>query len=127
MNSKYDVHACIVRDVVGPDADEDCYLALMLPFHTHRIQLSPAVKLRDVDTGDSETGATIVPLTRSHAAEIMASCALPYRSAEKWHAVYNSRTPYEVLDEVPASLKSRVFELRDLILKDSRVVAVVED
>ena len=127
MKSKYDVHPEIVLHVLGTGAQVEDYLAMMVLFHTHAIELHSNISLNDVEVASPDRNIVISSLTRSHASEVMEQCVIPKRTAEYWHAKYNELTPYESLDELPDALRAKVVGLSELVRRHPNVVSVFED
>jgi hypothetical protein len=95
----------------------------MILLHTHAIQLRPGVLGEEPVLLPAET-------QRGVAATIAA--LWPNRtdargSYEYWYWQYNTRTPYEVLEDVPEHLMPRLREFRQALAQDARVSAVLEE
>lgn len=110
-----------------PLTEEDALLWMTL-LHTHTIRLRPEALSRNGALGASEV---LPPETQRGAAELIAAL-WPDRHDERagylyWYWQYNTKTPYEVLDDVPAELRPRLLQLRDLLAQEPRVIAVTEE
>lgn len=108
--------ATIVREAIGPEPTEDDGLAMMLVLHTHRLLLAAA------QVSDRPGMQEIEALTQRAAAEVIAS-AWPDRSNKTWtkHAewywAFNTRTPYEVVEDIRAPWVERVGRARNALLR----------
>lgn len=108
--------ATVVREAIGPEPTEDDGLALMIVLHTHRLLLAGAT------VSDRPDMQEIEALTQRAAAEVIAS-AWPDRSNKTWtkHAewywAFNTRTPYEIVEDVSGPWVERVARARDALLR----------
>ena len=111
-----DFHAALAKDVLGSQPSDDDALTLMILLHTHHIWLPRPV------FSDRPGVADVAAITRWHAAELVAS-AWPDRSsslradADYWHEEFSARTPYEVVEDIPAPWIERVEKLRTDVLR----------
>ena len=102
----------------------------MLLLHTHAIHLKPGAIAADGQ--DLGSDPVILPAeTQRGAAEIMASLWPDRNDAHAqygyWYKLYNSRTPYETLHDVPEPMKTQLLVFREALARDPRVAAVVEE
>ncbi len=86
----------------------------MVLLHTHRIALHD-LALRD------RLGVTeLEPIAQRHAAEVIAAVS-PDRADRRrsgpshWYVLFDTRTPYEVVEDVPADWARRVEGLRGVV------------
>lgn len=90
--------------------DEDA-LALMILLHTHR------VALRDVQLQGRPGVTELEAIAQRHAGEVIAA-AWPDRADQRradplhWYLLFNARTPYEVVEDVPSDWAGRVEAMR---------------
>jgi hypothetical protein len=127
--NKYEIHKSIARAVLPPDVKADDVLLFMVLLHTHDLYLKAGVTLEDVKRCDDASPLTLPAITRRHAAEVVASLwpAGDKRGEEQyWYSHFVNSTPFEVLSDVPAEGLRRLLELKELLLCDPRVEAVVE-
>jgi hypothetical protein len=129
QNTCSPTHLDLLESIVKAPLTEEDALLWMILLHTHQIHLraSPAANGSNIET-QSEI---LCPLTHRGAAEVIAR-VWPDRADERgkytfWYRQYNTRTPYEDLSQVPREMMPRLFELRNLVARDPRVRAVVED
>jgi len=127
--TKYEIHKSITQAVLSAEADDENVLLYMVLLHTHDLYLKPEIAIEDVITKDVTKPLLLPALTRRHAAEVVASLwpSTDKRGAEDyWYSHFIRTTPYEVLSDVPAQSRERVMELKELLLCDPRVEAVLE-
>ena len=103
-----------------PFSEEDA-LVWMILLHTHQIYLQ--------DRSRPETH--LAALTQRGAAEVVAHF-WPDRSDERsnywyWYRLYNTKTPFEDLSQVPPNLMARLVQFRDLLAKNPQIQAIVEE
>src|SRR5512143_1671111 len=113
-----DVFKQLLHDGLEPDADELSFLSRAVVLHTHSIVLRPEVRLDDVKPDPTRGQVVLAPLTRTHVAELLASRwpANKQRGRDAfWLGLYEQRTPYEVVDDVPEDLRAAVLDGRDVV------------
>jgi hypothetical protein len=131
--TKYNIHEELLRPYFqAPVRDEDALLWMVL-LHNYAIQFRPGTIDEDWAKVQESNGEpiTIPALTQRHAASVVAAL-WPDRdenraSYEYWYFKYGSKTPYEVIENVPKDMMPRLLELRDKLSKDPRVAAVLEE
>src|SRR5262245_50814793 len=118
-----EIHVNLAREALQRFTDEDDALALMVLLHTHQIRLKEPIL-------DDRPGITLLSaITQRHAAEVVAA-TWPDRtntertSREYWYYQFNSRTPYEVVDDISSDWMTRVQLLRAYLASVSIVKAV---
>jgi hypothetical protein len=108
------LHATLARNLLGEHPTEDDGLALMLLLHTSRILLREAI------SGDRPGIMEVAAITQRQAATVVAT-VWPNRTDKErvdyryWYFQFNVRTPYEVLEDLPAEWLARVARLRDAL------------
>jgi hypothetical protein len=129
--TKETARAELLRSVLsGPLTEEDALLWMVL-LHTHAIHLHPGVLSSHKNGEQAEEVLALPADTRRGAASDIAAL-WPDRTDERanylyWYYQYSTRTPYEVLDEVPEDQRTRLLQLRHLLASDPRVVAISEE
>jgi hypothetical protein len=127
--TKYEIHKSLTHTVLSAEAQGEDVLLYMVLLHTHDLYLKPGVVLEDVIMKDVTKPLLLPAITRRHAAEVVASLwsSADKRGAEDyWYSLFIKTTPYEVLSDVPTPSRERVMELKELLLCDPRVEAVLE-
>jgi hypothetical protein len=114
---------------MSKDLTELDALLWMVLLHTHEIRLRPGA----VSSSNGEP-LSFAALTQRHAGEVMAGIWSDFYpdpgdrgNYAYWYRQYNTQTPYEVLEDVPAPLLPRLTELRAALSRDPRVAAVVPE
>jgi hypothetical protein len=122
-----ELHEALVREGLGSQPNDDDALAMMILLHTHRLLLSSG-SLSD-RPGVKEIAAT----TQRYAAETIAS-AWPDRSDTTrtapayWYYEFNTRTPFEVIDDITPPWDERVDRAKQRVLRNALVIGIdVED
>jgi hypothetical protein len=118
------VGACTAGRLTEADA-----LLWMVLLHTHELHLQPGVM------EGADPSLTVVPaLTQRGAAAVVADLWADLEGRQDrrsdytyWYHQYNSRVPYEVVIDVPESLRPRLIELREALARDSRVASVTPE
>ncbi len=111
-----EMHRSLAEAGLGPRPTDDDGLAVMLLLHTHHILLGGAV------LSDLPGVQDLAALTQRHAAEIIAA-AWPDRkdatrtSPPHWYYTFNTRTPFEVVEDIKQPWAERVAGARQRILK----------
>lgn len=118
----------LVRRLSQGRLGEDDALSWMILLHTHRIVFRPALTENQPLGPNGEAGVALAAQTQRGAAQVIAS-VWPDRDDERAHYIYwlgeyNTRTPYEVLEDVPHDYLTRVLELRRLLAQEPAVAAV---
>ncbi len=108
--TRNEVYVNIARNVLThlPPAEESV-LACMITLHTHDIILADSCNPTDMTSVGERRKLSAV--TRRHAAEIVAAAtgnATDQPTIDYWYARYSSRTPYEVVEDLPQALMSQV-------------------
>ena len=119
--TKYTAHEKLLREALGAELQklsEDQALAWMILFHTHEIRLKPGVHLEDVD-------ARLEPIvlhadTQRGVAETIAAVWPDRSGADRtsyawWYWTYNTKTPFELPDDVPQEWRERVERVRNTL------------
>lgn len=95
-----EIHIVLAKKALGQHPSEDDALALMIILHTHRIRLREPILL------DRPGVVDLAAITQRHAAEVI-SAIWPDRSDKRrtdrnyWYSMFNTRTPYELIEDVP--------------------------
>ena len=101
----------------------------MIVLHNYNFVLTNDCMLDDVVWSPTSKIKILCAVTQRHAAEIIAA-ATGHESDQsvinKWYAVYASKTPYEVLESVPESLRGLVEECRANMLQHPMLIDIVE-
>jgi len=117
-------HAELIRaNLVGTLTEEDTLLWMTL-IHTHRIDFAAPL------LSDRPTITAIAALTQRGAAETAARLWEGRRrqlTATDWYHRFLTDAGYECVDDVPPERLSRLTELRDQLLSDPRITAVLPD
>jgi hypothetical protein len=120
------IHQVLLKSCLGDRLSESDALLWMVLLHTHTIHVR----------ADAIAGANAIPpsfpaLTQRGAAEIVARVwsEMKPQQVERanyvyWYQQFNTQTPYEVIEDVPEALLPRLVELRDTLMRDSRVASV---
>ena len=121
----YTIHATLTKYVLTNAASDDDGLTLMLLLHSHRIVFRHPVLV------DRPTITQMDAITQRHAADVVAT-NWPIRGNDKCHYVYwyflfNNRTPYEGVEDMPDEWKERVNQIRELVAYHPWVEAIVPD
>lgn len=127
---KLDAYRKILRDAIQEGMSDKDILMLMVVFHLYAILLHPEVTLEDVHADGQPRGFRLSPLTRTHLAELFASLwPKDDRRGNKdfWFWSYDSTTPYEGLEDIPADLRAPVEAAREKIASHKLVADVIED
>jgi hypothetical protein len=93
---------------------EDSVLACMVALHTHDIVLEDLCELTDMRTSSEGAPRKLHAVTRRHAAEIVAAATGNESNREMidyWYGRYSSRSPCEVIQDVPQPLLGQVLEV----------------
>jgi hypothetical protein len=121
----------LLRRVIGGGLTEDDALSWMILLHTHQIRLEPGTL--DGDQGAAHAGEppALGAETQRGAAKVVAAL-WPDRNDRRadyayWYSQYNTRTPYEVLSDVPQDRLARVLDFRRALAAEPQVAAVVEE
>ena len=122
-----EIHRLIAKDALGEHPDDDDALGLMLLLHTHRIHL------REPILTDRPGVLELAAITQRHASEVVAA-VWPNRVDAKridrgyWFFAFNARTPYEVVEDIPAEWMIRVRKVLDRLSEHRLIGALkVED
>lgn len=122
MNSQ-NVHAELGRFLIESSKSEADMLALMLLLHTHRIRfLRPVLE-------DRPAVEEIAAITRRHAAETAAVIWIDKADKDRsapsyWYSQFKSKTPYEVVEDIPEDWMKEVKRVRLKLLGHPDVAAV---
>jgi hypothetical protein len=123
-------HKELIRCVSEAPLTEDEALSWMILLHTHEIHLRTSALDSDLGAaGQSEI--VLPPETQRGAAEIVAALWPDRTDGEHSsytysYEQYNTKTPYEVVDDIPKDRLGRVIRLKNILGSDDRVFAVVE-
>jgi hypothetical protein len=102
----------LAKNAMGQHPSEDDALALMIILHTHQI------RLREPILQDRPGVVDLAAITQRHAAEVMATI-WPDRSdklrtyPDYWYSTFNTRTPYEVVEDVLLDWMIRLQRVRE--------------
>jgi hypothetical protein len=125
-------HKELLRSLMHERLTEEEGLLWIVLLHTHAIHAHMEALTADASATGTR-GATVLPAdTQRGVAHIIASL-WPDRTDHQrcdyayWYWQYNTKTPYEVLSDMPQDQLARLLELRDTLAKDPRVIAVVEE
>ncbi len=127
--SKYEIHKSLTHAVLSAEAQPGEVLLYMVLLHVHDLYLKAGITLEDAKNDDISKPLLLPAITRRHAAEVVASLwpAGDKRAEEQyWYSLFLKTTPYEDLSDVPAESLKRLLELKELLLCDPRIEAVVE-
>jgi hypothetical protein len=121
----------LLRRVTHGALTEDDALLWMVLLHTHSLHLRPDLLLGDTAEEQAKKVVILPAETQRGSARVIAAL-WPDRTEPRahyayWYGLYNDRTPYEDLREVPQVRLSRLLELRRALAEDPYVVAVVEE
>lgn len=121
----------LLRRVTQGRLTEDDALSWMVLLHTHQIQLQPGALENDSPEGMGAGGLVLPAETQRGAAAVIASL-WHNREDERagytyWYWQYNTRTPYEVLADVPQERLARVLELGEALAREPDVASVVAE
>jgi len=109
-----DVHNVLASAALGSEPTDEDALALMILLHTHRISL------HDLALRDRPGVTELEPIAQRHAAEVIAT-VWPDRTDRRktdplhWYMLFNTRTPYEVVEDIPADWARLVETLRGVV------------
>jgi hypothetical protein len=118
-----EMHRALAQVGLGPQPADDDGLAVMLFLHTHHLQLGAA------SLSDRPGVRDLAALAQRHAAEVVAA-AWPSRqdslrmSPQHWYYEFNTRTPFEVVEDMEPFWAERVAGVRERILKSGLVQAI---
>jgi hypothetical protein len=110
-------------------ASDDSVLACMAVLRLNDIVLDDTSDLSDMGTLPEGTQRRLSAVTRRQAAEIVAAAMgndRDPRIIDHWYAQYSSRTPYEVIEEVPESFLKQVLAARGFMKESPIVRDVIE-
>lgn len=133
-------HFELVRNSLKAGLAESDALLWMVLLHTHEIHVR-ADFVEKPWRDHQEGGAVVFPaLTQRGVAAVVAKLWLETKLKKKsqgkaeprtnyihWYWEYNTRVPYEIVEQVPAGLRPRLEELRAILEQDPRVFAVVPE
>jgi hypothetical protein len=105
---------------------EDDALALMILIHTHRL------KLREPTLGDRPGVTEVAAGTQRGAATIVGDLWPARDDRERtlyayWYWQFNTRTPYEILDDVPPQWMDRINHFRAILRSHPAVEDLVAE
>ena len=108
------------KAALSSTSTDDEALACMIVMHTYAFHISPSVSLDDA----GET-TELSPLTRRHAAEIVAK-AMEESSGSRceptyWYNTYDEQTPFEVASDIPSEWRCKVDGVMALIMQGGLV------
>ena len=121
-----DLHLRLARGVLGAPLNEDDALALMVLLHTHRVQLREPILV------DRPAVIELAAITQRDAAEVVAGCWPDRADKDRtkhhyWYRLFNNRTPFEIVEDIPSEWIGRVTRLRDELAKSPMVDSLVPD
>lgn len=116
-------HRELLRNVLQRPLTEEDALLWMVLLHTHAIHLSPGVLAEEAIVLSAETQRGVASII----ADLWPDRADERSNDAYWYRQYNTRTPYEVLEDVPRDLLSPILRLREILSRDPRVSAIIED
>ena len=121
----------LVRSAIQEPLTDETALSWMVLLHTHEIHFRAGTLLDDDGTSNSET-VIIAALTQRGVAHVVAALWPDRTDKDRcdyvhWYWEFNVKGPYEVLSDVPQDRLESVLRLRDILAKDPRVLAVVEE
>ncbi len=123
------IHQDLLKSCLGDRLSESDALLWMVLLHTHTIQVRA-----DAIAGANGIPPSIAALTQRGAAEVVARVWSEMKPDEVeranyvyWYRLFNTQTPYEVIEDVPEALLPRLVELRDTLMRDSRVAGVAAE
>lgn len=108
---------------------EDSVLACMVALHTQDILLDDVCELTDVGTSSEGAPRRLHAVTRRHAAEIVAAATGDESNREMidyWYGRYSSRSPYEVVEDVPQPFLGQVLQVVTAMKESPIVRDIVE-
>ena len=115
-----DIHGVLAKESLGVHPSEDEALAMMILLHTHHVWLKAPI------LEDRPGVADLAAITQRHAAEVIAAM-WPDRSDRQrtdygyWYYLFNTRTPYEVVEDIPQDWMVRVQRLREQLANSAAV------
>lgn len=112
--------------MLGDTPDEDDGLAVMLLLHTQHLWF--ARPLMEDRPGITELCAT----TQRHAAEVVADAWPDWTAPEKkqyahWYWLFNTRTPYEVVDGMPDGWVVRLTAMKAKLTQHPEVTQITSE
>lgn len=119
-------HRDLMASVLTEPLTEEDALLWMTLLHTHEIQLVEPL------LDDCPGMTTLAAITQRHTADIIADLWPDRQDRERTNYVYWYHTwlitrPAEFLDEVKESDLSRLLQLREQLMREPRIKAVVEE
>ena len=132
-------HEELVRTAANGRLTEEDALVWMVLLHTHEMHLQTDAVCDSWRSHTADGHAILAAHTQRGVAAVIASLWKVMKGKRGrpsddqrsdyayWYGQYNTRVPYEVIDSVPADLLHRLQELRDLLARDPRVIAVVPE
>jgi hypothetical protein len=123
--TKETVREELLRNAIRGALSEEDALLWMALLHTHVLHLMPGT-LEDLDSSD---GVVLPSDTRRGVAAVIAALwrqrADPQRTNYSyWYNQYGLRTPYEMFESIPPAHQERIRQLREILMRDERVIAV---
>ena len=121
-----ELHCALVRETLGGQPLEDDGLALMLVLHTHH------VALRTAALDDRPNVTELEPITQRHAAEVVAAAWPDQADRQRvdpahWYVLFNTRTPYEVVEDLPPEWAQPVEKMRKRLAAHPAIRSVEPD
>jgi hypothetical protein len=101
----------------------------MVALHTQDIVLDDRCELTDLKASSDGAPRKLHAVTRRHAAEIVAAATGNESNREMidyWYGRYSSRSPYEVIEDVPQPLLGHVLQVVTAMKESPIVRDIVE-
>lgn len=112
------IHCELCRSVELRSDDDG--LALMILLHTHCVILREGLR-------EAPQAFRLAPLTQRHAAEVVASLwphSDPRGRYEYWYWAFNTRTPFELAEEVTEEWKPRINQVCRALFMNPLIAAI---
>lgn len=118
-----DAHAILAGEALARPLTEDDTLALMILLHTHRILFrAPILEDRPGVMGmDAITQRDVADVAARLWPDRADTAPTDYRH---WYWLFNTHTPYEVVEDIPRDWARRVERLRSRLERHPQVAAV---
>ena len=113
--------------VISAESTIDDSLAMMIILHTQQLRLPPEIRIENVGEARS-----LCPLTRRHAAEVVALSARQIGAATSYdptelYVEYDRRTPFEGIYDAPQDWIERVEDVMARLKVQKLVEEISED
>lgn len=121
-----EMHKALAQAGLGPGPTDDDALAVMLLLHTHHLHLGGS------GLSDRPGVQDLAALAQRHAAEVVAAVWPDRQDATRttpqhWYYQFNTRTPFEVVDDIIPPWDERLSAARERVLKSGLVRTVTPE